>query len=65
MLDKRGTGIAQSVYRLATGCRAEFVSLRGQDFSLFHVVQTGSGAHQASCSMCARGSFPGDKVAGA
>jgi hypothetical protein len=36
-----------------------------QDFSLFHSVQTGSGAHPASYPMGSAGSFPGHKAAGA
>jgi hypothetical protein len=35
------------------------------NFSLHHHVQTESGAHPYSYSMGTRGSFPGDKVAGA
>jgi hypothetical protein len=35
------------------------------NFSLHHRVQNGSGAHPASYSMGSRGSFPGDKAAGA
>jgi hypothetical protein len=34
-------------------------------FSLLHVIQTGSGAHPASYPMDTGGSFPGDKEAGA
>jgi hypothetical protein len=37
----------------------------GQDFSLLHVVQTGSGVHPTSYPMGKGGSFPGDKAAGA
>jgi hypothetical protein len=36
----------------------------GSDFSLLHVVQTGSGAHPASYPMGSRGSFPVGKAAG-
>jgi hypothetical protein len=39
--------------------------LVGQELSLLHVVQTGSGAHRAFCSMGIGGSFPGGKEAGA
>jgi hypothetical protein len=35
------------------------------NFSLYHCVQNGSGAHPASCPMGTRGSFPGGKTAGA
>jgi len=34
-------------------------------FSFLHRVQSGSGAHPASYSMCTRGSFTGGKAAGA
>jgi hypothetical protein len=34
-----------------------------QEFSLLHVVQTGSGAHPASYPMSTVGSFPGGKAA--
>jgi hypothetical protein len=42
---------------------SEFESLRGQQFSLIHVVQTGSGAHPTSYPMGTVGSFPGGKAA--
>jgi hypothetical protein len=35
------------------------------EFSLLHIVQTGSGAHPVSYSMGTAGFFLGDKVAGA
>jgi hypothetical protein len=35
---------------------------RGQEFSLLHVIQTGSGAHPASYPMGTGGSFPGREV---
>jgi hypothetical protein len=60
-------GIAQSVQRLATGWTtkgSEFESRWGQEFSLLHVVQTGSGVHPASYTMDTGGSFPGGKAAG-
>jgi hypothetical protein len=60
-------GIAQSVYRLATGWtteRSEFESRWGQEFSLLRVVQTGSGVYSTSYPMCTGGSFPGGKAAG-
>jgi hypothetical protein len=63
-----GAGIAQSVWRLATGCSAEeseFKCLYGQEYSLLHVVQIGSGAHPASYPMGTGNSFPGGKAAGA
>jgi hypothetical protein len=43
----------------------EFESPKGQDFSLFHIVQTGSGAHPVCSPMGTEGSFPGGKAAGA
>jgi len=35
------------------------------NFSPYHRVQTGSGAHPASYTIGTRGSFPGGKAAGA
>jgi hypothetical protein len=49
-----GAGIAQSVWRQATGWTAkgsEFESQWGQEFSLLHIIQTGSGIHPASYPM--------------
>jgi hypothetical protein len=63
-----GAGLAQSVWRLATGWTAEgseLESQKGQDFSPLHVVQTRSGAHPASCPVGTGGSFSGGKAAGA
>jgi hypothetical protein len=44
---------------------SEFESRYGQEFSLFHVVQTGSGADAASYPIGTGGSFPEGKAAGA
>jgi hypothetical protein len=44
---------------------SEFESRAGQEFSLLHVVQTGSEALPASNPMGTGGSFPGGKPAGA
>jgi hypothetical protein len=44
---------------------SEFEPQYGQEFSLLHVVQTGSGVHPTSCPMGIRGFFPGGKAAGA
>jgi hypothetical protein len=49
-LDGRGVGVRVPV---------------GQDFCLFRVIQTGSGAHPASYPIGTGGSFPGGKAAGA
>jgi hypothetical protein len=46
------------------GSRVRFPAGAGK-FSLHHCVQTGSGAHPASCPVGTRGSFPGGKAAGA
>jgi hypothetical protein len=46
------------------GSRVRFQEGVG-NFSLHHRVQNGSGAHQASYPMGTRGSFPGNKAAGA
>jgi hypothetical protein len=43
---------------------SEFESRCGQEFSLLHVVQTGSGVHPTSYPMGTWGSFPGGKAAG-
>jgi hypothetical protein len=62
----RRTGIAQSLYRVATDWTTEgsvFESWWGQEFSLLHVVQTGSGANPVSYPMGAGGSFRGGKAA--
>jgi hypothetical protein len=42
---------------------SEFESRQGQAFSVLHVVQTGSGAHEASYPMGNEGSFFGSKAA--
>jgi hypothetical protein len=44
---------------------SEFESRERQDFSPFHVVQTGSGAHPVSYSMGTEDSFPKGKEHGA
>jgi hypothetical protein len=57
----RRAGIAQSVQRLATGWTAEgseFESRWGQEFSLLHIVQTGSAAHPTSYAVGTGGSVP-------
>jgi hypothetical protein len=46
------------------GSRLRF-SARPGNFSLHHRVQNGSGVHPASYPMGTRGSFPGNKAAGA
>jgi hypothetical protein len=38
---------------------------QGQEFSVLHVVQTGSGAHPVPCTIGTEDSFPGSKVTGA
>jgi hypothetical protein len=67
--DMFGAVIAQLVQHWATGwtirgSRFRFPAGAG-NFSLHHRVQNGSGAHPASYPMGTRGSFPGDKGAGA
>jgi hypothetical protein len=60
--------IVPSVKRLATSWTteaSEFESRYGQEFSLLHVVQTGSGVHPTSYPMGTGGSSPGGKAAGA
>jgi hypothetical protein len=63
-----GAGIAWSVERLATGWTTEgleFESRYDQEFSLLHVIQTGSGVHPTSYPMGSGGSFLGVKATGA
>jgi hypothetical protein len=58
----------QLVWQLATGWTtegSEFKSRYGQELSLLHVVQTGSGVHPSSYPLGTGGSFPGGKAAGA
>jgi hypothetical protein len=43
---------------------SEFESRYSQDFSLLHVVETGSEVHPTSYPMGTGGSFPGGKAAG-
>jgi hypothetical protein len=43
---------------------SEFESRYGQEFSLLHVVQTGSGVHPTSYPTCIGGSFSGGKRLG-
>jgi hypothetical protein len=43
---------------------SEFEYRWGQEFSVLHVIQTGSGAHPASYQMGIGDSFPGSKAAG-
>jgi hypothetical protein len=57
-----GAGVAQSVYGLddrAIGARSP---AGAKDFSSNLFVQTGSGAHPASCTMGTGGPFPGGKA---
>jgi hypothetical protein len=59
--DSNGAWIAQSAQRLATGWmteRSEFKSRKGQEFSLFHIMQTGSGVHPTSYTVANGGLFP-------
>jgi hypothetical protein len=44
---------------------SEFESRGGEEFSLLHVVQTGSEVHATSYPMRNEGSFSGGKAAGA
>jgi hypothetical protein len=62
--DAMVAGIAQSVLRLATGLTtegSEFESLSDEEFSLLHVVQTGSETHSAFYPTGTVGSSPGEK----
>jgi hypothetical protein len=62
LLFKR-VGIAQSVWRRATGWTARVRIPTVQDFSLLHSAQTDSGVHPASYPIGTRGYFPGGKAA--
>jgi hypothetical protein len=44
--------------------RLQFESREGQEFSLLHIVQTGSGVNPTSYTMGTVGSFPGVKRPG-
>jgi hypothetical protein len=58
-----GAGVAQSVWWLTTDWTTGVRSLtEAENFSFSLCVQTGSGAHPASCPVSAVGSFPGDKA---
>jgi hypothetical protein len=55
-----GVGVAQSLYSLTTGLTTG-VRSPTEDFSSSLCVQTGSGAHPASCTMGTGDTFPGVK----
>jgi hypothetical protein len=56
-------GVAQSVQCLTTDWTTGVRSLaEAKDFSCILCVQTGSGAHPASCTMDTGGPFPGGKA---
>jgi hypothetical protein len=58
-----GTGVAQSVQYLTTDCPAGVRSpTEAEDFYCNFCVQTGSGAHPASCTVRTAGSFPGENL---
>jgi hypothetical protein len=57
--------VGTTSYRLDEQGVGVWVLGGGQEFSLLHVVQTGSGVHPASYSMGTVGSFPEGKAAGA
>jgi hypothetical protein len=50
---------------LWAGWLGVWVQAEAGNFSLHHCFQTGSGTHPAFYPVGTRGSFPGDKVAGA
>jgi hypothetical protein len=47
-----------SSFGMSMGWTVGFISWQGQDFSVLHNVQTGSGVHTASYPMDAGGCFP-------
>jgi hypothetical protein len=57
-------GIVMEDGRQATGWTAGFMSWQEQGYSLLHSVQTGSGAHPASCPAVTEGYSPGVKGLG-
>jgi hypothetical protein len=58
-----GAGLAQSVQCLTTDWTAGVrFPTEAEDFSSSLCVQTGSGAHPASCTMGTGGFFPGGKA---
>jgi hypothetical protein len=58
-----GAGVARSVQCLTTDWMAGVRSpTEAEDFSSNLCVQTGSGAHPASCTVDTGGSFPGGKA---
>jgi hypothetical protein len=60
---KRRAAVAQSVQCLTTDWTIGIRSPTGaEDFSSSPCVQTGSGAHPASYSVCTGGPFPGGKA---
>jgi hypothetical protein len=62
MLSNIGVGIATGYGLDDPGVRVRVPV--GSELSLFHVVQTGSGTHPASSSMCSGGSLLGGNAAG-
>jgi hypothetical protein len=59
LTDIRGAGIAQSGWA-TEGSESRY----SKNFSLLHVVQTGSGTHPASYPMSTGASFSGGRTAG-
>jgi hypothetical protein len=60
----QGVGIAQSVYRQATGWMIGIRFTAGvRNYPLLYSVQTGSGCHPVSYRMGTVGDFPGGKAA--
>jgi hypothetical protein len=57
-----GAGIAQSVQRRAAGVPSP---IGARHFSVLQIVHSGSEAHQVPYPIGTRGSFLGDRVAGA
>jgi hypothetical protein len=59
----RDSSVGIATGYLLDGELSEFEFLKGQDSSLLHVVQTGSGAHPAPSSKVTGGSFLEGKAA--
>jgi hypothetical protein len=59
----KGLAMSQSIQRLVTGWmtkQSEFDFRQGQEFSIHHVIQEGSGTYRVAYKMAIKGSFSED-----